>query len=141
MLLVIPMAHHDGCTGAAAVALRNKAAAMRGAEQANAYQRAQELEARATQAVLDRADVVASTCVGLGEQRLEGRNFDVCIVDEASQVTEPDTLVAVTKVLPLSVHCCCRQTAPSTQRLHECVARRARRACCSWATSNSCRRR
>ena len=84
-------------SGAAAARLRAAAANMRGAEQANAFQEAQELEASAVRAVLGGAAVVASTCVGLGEQRLEGRRFDVCVVDEASQVTEPDSLVAVTK--------------------------------------------
>lgn len=84
--------------GVEASAKRTSAAAMSGAAQANAFQVAQELEQQAATAILQAADVVASTCVGIGDARLADRTFDICVVDEASQVTEPDSLVSILKV-------------------------------------------
>ena len=47
-----------------------------------------ELEERATKEVLDKADIVAATCIAAGDPRLAGRNFRLCAVDEATQVRE-----------------------------------------------------
>jgi hypothetical protein len=84
--------------GVVAASKRKQAAALCGPAQANMYEAAQAAEASATAAVLDEAQVVASTCVSSAESRLEERTFDICVIDEASQVTEPDVLVALTKV-------------------------------------------
>ena len=42
-----------------------------------------------------RAPVVAVTCLGARHALLEHVAFDLCVVDEASQLTEPTTLIAV----------------------------------------------
>jgi superfamily I DNA and/or RNA helicase len=34
-----------------------------------------------------RADVVAATCVGAGDAILDGRCFQLCVIDEATQVS------------------------------------------------------
>lgn len=41
---------------------------------------------------------VACTCLGTNSPLLARRTFDVCIVDEASQITLPATLGALLKV-------------------------------------------
>ena len=43
---------------------------------------------------------VACTCLGSNSPLLARRTFDVCIVDEASQITLPATLGALLKVPP-----------------------------------------
>jgi regulator of nonsense transcripts 1 len=78
--------------------MRNEAACLKGTGQANKFQEAQRAEEAAAVAVLAAADVIACTCVGAAEHRLEEQAFDVCIVHEASQVTEPDCLIALLKV-------------------------------------------
>jgi AAA domain len=47
---------------------------------------ATKLEEKATKDILDKAQVVAATCVGAGDPRLAGRYFKVCAIDEATQV-------------------------------------------------------
>ncbi|KAL3688211.1 hypothetical protein R1sor_014520 [Riccia sorocarpa] len=67
-----------------------------GATQATSmWEKAADLEKEALKAVLDRADVVCSTCVGAGDMVLDGRRFDACVIDEASQATEPASLIPV----------------------------------------------
>lgn len=90
----------EAATGVKAAEMRSKAVRLSGPAQANAFQVAQDNEDAAAAAVLNTADVVASTCVGSGEKRLEGQAFDIFVVDEASQVTEPASLVAILQVLP-----------------------------------------
>ena len=51
----------------------------------------------AMQRVLRQADVVCSTCSGAGSDFLEKLNFPAVLLDEASQVTEPSSLVPVSK--------------------------------------------
>lgn len=48
--------------------------------------------------ILTGADVVTSTCTGVGGETLSGFRFNVCVVDEATQATEPAVFI------PL-VHC------------------------------------
>ncbi|KAI5072376.1 hypothetical protein GOP47_0012482 [Adiantum capillus-veneris] len=59
------------------------------------WERAEELEAKAIADVLNRADVVACTCVGAGDEVLLNHSFSVCVIDEATQATEPATLVPI----------------------------------------------
>ncbi|PRW21033.1 regulator of nonsense transcripts 1 (RENT1) [Chlorella sorokiniana] len=47
--------------------------------------------------VLRGAAVVVSTCNGSGESRLEGQRFRIVVLDEASQATEPASLVPLVK--------------------------------------------
>ena len=55
---------------------------------------ARERERRAVRAVLDRARVVCATLSGLDTPLLAGQAFDLAIVDEATQATEPISLWA-----------------------------------------------
>ena len=41
--------------------------------------------------------MVAATCVGAGDPRLEGKTFRLCCLDEASQAVEPAALVPLLK--------------------------------------------
>ncbi|KAL3148087.1 hypothetical protein ABBQ38_15521 [Trebouxia sp. C0009 RCD-2024] len=55
--------------------------------------RATSLEDQAADEILAGAQVVAATCVGAGDSRLAGRTFRLCALDEASQATEPASLI------------------------------------------------
>lgn len=61
------------------------------------WERAEEMESKAIEDVLQRADVVACTCIGAGDQVLASSSFTVCVIDEATQATEPATLVPILK--------------------------------------------
>ena len=54
---------------------------------------------KVTMSILNAAQVVATTCSGAGDPNVRGRNFPFVIIDEATQVTEPTSLI------PL-VYCC-----------------------------------
>ena len=56
---------------------------------------ARALEARAEAEVLERAPVVLATLTGLDGGALAGRRFDLAVVDEATQATEPATYLAL----------------------------------------------
>jgi regulator of nonsense transcripts 1 len=46
---------------------------------------------------LDNADVICATCIGSGHQLLDGRRFPRILIDEATQATEPATLVPIVR--------------------------------------------
>ncbi|PNH04536.1 Regulator of nonsense transcripts 1 [Tetrabaena socialis] len=52
-----------------------------------------ELEEGAARDILSRAQVVAATCIGCGEPRMQALCFPVVVLDEATQATEPHSLV------------------------------------------------
>ena len=54
-----------------------------------------QLEELAEKIVLSRAQVVCATCISAGHPRLESFAFPLVVVDEATQATEPATMVAV----------------------------------------------
>src|SRR5205085_10513061 len=56
---------------------------------------ARELEDRAEAAVLEKADIVLATLTGIESRALEGRRFDLAVVDEATQSVEPATYLAM----------------------------------------------
>jgi predicted DNA helicase len=58
---------------------------------------AQQLENRAIQEVLNDAQVIVSTNIGSGVDILKDMSFDVVVIDEGSQATEPSCLVALLK--------------------------------------------
>ncbi|KAK9807686.1 hypothetical protein WJX72_006138 [[Myrmecia] bisecta] len=56
--------------------------------------RASKLIAEASRDVIESSEVVAATCTGSGDaQRLGGRRFKMVVIDEATQATEPSTLI------------------------------------------------
>ena len=50
-----------------------------------------------TKEILQAAEVVATTCAGAGESVLKGMSFPFVLIDEATQATEPISLVPATK--------------------------------------------
>ena len=47
--------------------------------------------------ILDRIQVVCCTCIGAGNEILDGRRFPQVLIDEATQATEPASLVPLTR--------------------------------------------
>tara|TARA_B100000287_G_scaffold171712_1_gene161917 strand:- start:2270 stop:4198 length:1929 start_codon:yes stop_codon:yes gene_type:complete len=47
--------------------------------------------------ILDRAQVLCCTCIGSGHEILDGRKFPRVLIDEATQATEPATLVPLVR--------------------------------------------
>ena len=47
--------------------------------------------------MLRRAEVICATCAGAGSDILERFSFQACLIDEATQATEPATIVPLTK--------------------------------------------
>ncbi|KAG0567437.1 hypothetical protein KC19_7G135000 [Ceratodon purpureus] len=57
------------------------------------WQDSVDLESQAIKDILDKADVITATCVGSGDDVLEDRRFRLCVIDEATQATEPSCLI------------------------------------------------
>ena len=55
------------------------------------------LETRIIDDVLDRAEVVCCTCIGAGHRILGSRRFPYMLMDEATQATEPTSLVPLVR--------------------------------------------
>ncbi len=69
---------------------------------------ARRLEAQAVEHILDTADVVCATTTGLDGDILGGRQFDLAVIDEASQSTEPGCwipLLRCRRVVLAGDHC------------------------------------
>jgi len=47
--------------------------------------------------ILDRAQILCCTCIGSGHEILDGRRFSRVLIDEATQATEPATLVPLVR--------------------------------------------
>ncbi|MBK9209367.1 MAG: AAA family ATPase [Anaerolineales bacterium] len=56
---------------------------------------ARKIEEQITTGILSKARIVCATATGLDRDRLEGKYFDWCIMDEASQSTEPATWIPI----------------------------------------------
>ena len=56
-----------------------------------------EKENEALEEILDRAEVVCSTNSTAGSEALMGKRFDVCVIDECTQSTEPSCLIPAIK--------------------------------------------
>jgi len=55
------------------------------------------IEAQIRDDILDRAEVLCCTCIGSGHELLDGRSFPRVLIDEATQATEPATLVPMVR--------------------------------------------
>lgn len=53
------------------------------------YENAMRLEEARAELILQSAQVVAATCVGVGDAKLNCCNFKLCVLDEATQVPAP----------------------------------------------------
>lgn len=65
------------------------------------FEKVDHLEDKAVNEVLDSAEVVCSTNSSSASQALENRNFDLCVIDEATQATEPSCLIPALKARKL----------------------------------------
>jgi hypothetical protein len=63
----------------------------------SAREQARRLSTSAAKAVVARTQVVAATCAGAAERRLQDITFAVVLIDEAAQATEPSSLVPLTR--------------------------------------------
>jgi len=69
---------------------------------------ARRLEAQAVEHILDTADILCSTSTGLDDELLGNRQFDLAVVDEACQSTEPGTwipLIRAQRIVLSGDHC------------------------------------
>lgn len=67
------------------------------AEARRLIEEARRLEKKAVQSVLQRAQVICATCASLEGGPLAGEEFDLALVDEATQAVEPIALLALLK--------------------------------------------
>ena len=74
---------------------------------------ARRLERRIEEHLLDRADVVCATLTGLDDELLGEREFDLCVVDEAAQATEPQCWIPLPRVKRLILAGDHRQLPPT----------------------------
>jgi superfamily I DNA and/or RNA helicase len=58
---------------------------------------ARKIEQQMKDDILDNADVICATCIGSGHLLLDGRRFPRVLIDEATQATEPATLVPIVR--------------------------------------------
>jgi len=60
------------------------------------YEKAEKLEDEAVDQIIESADVVLTTNSTAGSELMEGEDFDVVVIDEATQSTEPSCLIPMT---------------------------------------------
>lgn len=86
---------------------------------------ARELERRVESHLIDRADVVCATLTGLDDQLLGDREFDLAVIDEAAQATEPQCWIPLARAKRLVLagdHCQLPPTIVSTEAAREGLA-------------------
>ncbi len=59
------------------------------------FEEADRLKRKALDEILNEADVVCATNSTAGSELMEGRKFDVVVIDEATQATEPSCLISL----------------------------------------------
>lgn len=67
------------------------------AEASDLLREARQLENRAVEQLLDQAPVLLSTLTGLDSSLIGGRQFDLCVVDEAGQTTQAATWIPIVR--------------------------------------------
>ncbi len=60
------------------------------------FERSDELRDEAVDEVIEEADVVCTTNSTAGSELIEGKMFDVVVIDEATQATEPSCIIPIT---------------------------------------------
>ena len=63
----------------------------------NGWKDARRIEQQMKDDILDKANVICATCIGSGHIVLDGRRFPRVLIDEATQATEPATLVPIVR--------------------------------------------
>jgi predicted DNA helicase len=61
------------------------------------FKKIEKLENKAVQELLDQADVICATNISAGSELLEDRKFDLSVIDEATQATQPAALIPYLK--------------------------------------------
>ena len=87
---------------------------------------ARRLEAQAVEQILDRADVLCATTTGLNSEILGTRRFDLAVIDEACQSTEPGCWIPLLwceRVVLAGDHCQLPPTVVSQQATKEGLGR------------------
>jgi len=68
-----------------------------------------DLKRHAEDEILRNADVICTTCVSAFDQRLKSLKFKQVLIDEATQATEPETLIPILKgakhIILVGDHC------------------------------------
>lgn len=84
--------------------LRREISGLRGKEKGLAhrdvnqnFKEMRRIEANMVSAVLDGAEVICATTIGVGHHLLQERKFPVVLMDEATQASEPSALVPITR--------------------------------------------
>jgi superfamily I DNA and/or RNA helicase len=67
------------------------------AEIDNYFKKIERLENKAVDELLDQADVICTTNITAGSELLENRKFDLSVIDEATQATQPAALIPYLK--------------------------------------------
>ncbi|MEF8873269.1 MAG: IGHMBP2 family helicase [Candidatus Thermoplasmatota archaeon] len=65
------------------------------------FEKIDELEEKAVDEVLEESEVVCTTNSSSASRALEEREFDLCVIDEATQATEPSCLIPAVKAKKL----------------------------------------
>lgn len=79
---------------------------------------AREIETRLVDYLIDSADIVCATLTGINDDLLDDRQFDLVVIDEAAQATEPTCLIPLLRAKRLVLagdHCQLPPTILSTE--------------------------
>ena len=82
------------------------------------FKTARQLETQAVDLVLDQTPVLLATLTGMDSTQIGRRQFDLCVIDEAGQSTEPATWIPITRASRL-VLAGDHQQLPPTILAHE----------------------
>ncbi|MFB6242369.1 MAG: IGHMBP2 family helicase [Candidatus Nanosalina sp.] len=79
------------------------------------FEKSDELEEEAVEEIIEEVDVVCTTNSTSGSDLLEEREFDVAVIDEATQATEPSCLIPITRASKVVMAGDHRQLPPTVQ--------------------------